>query len=502
MGVHSRMNKQTVLFFAFAAFVFAQQSTVGYQIANAQYSVLQKSNNSTLYEIVLPEGAQYDYAPLLVDLHGSRYQMGYDYGYLLGKKVEQNQVLFLHSIMPNFAEQEALILLLDWQWKDFLSKETPQEFMEEIQGIGDGGRAAGVPDLDKIVSRFIILANMPGSPKDMIYVLINELLGSQDIEKLVELSTMANKFNDLIESGDLKLNTESCSMFGIWGNRTVNGELFSARNLDWNKDTGISHNKLVTVWHPEGKIAHASLGFAGLYGALAGMSAEGLTVHEANLEESRETFRGFPWVLRLRYVMENAKDLAEGKMVWEETNNTVGFNHMIGSAKEPVAMVIETMANYNAYFLPMDPREMNATFQLNATTPPVQIGYPMTEAVYRTNSPYDPKTREYFLWSQNPGTSNESSFHRYYDMYSCFSSYAERGIKVGYVEAINVTAIIGQKGQDVYHCQDAPEGSNVLSVTFNPINNLLWVAWENGTDTLWRAATCNTYIGLDFTTWW
>ena len=29
-----------------------------------------------------------------------------------------------------------------------------------------------------------------------------------------------------------------CSMFAVWGSRTANGQLFSGRNLDWNKDTG------------------------------------------------------------------------------------------------------------------------------------------------------------------------------------------------------------------------------------------------------------------------
>ena len=51
--------------------------------------------------------------------------------------------------------------------------------------------------------------------------------------------------------------------------------------------------------------------FEGFVGALTGMSKAGLTVHEANLEESVETFLGFPWVLRLRYIMENANNLAE-----------------------------------------------------------------------------------------------------------------------------------------------------------------------------------------------
>ena len=36
-------------------------------------------------------------------------------------------------------------------------------------------------------------------------------------------------------------------------------------------------------------------------------------VHEANLEEDEITFSGFPFVLRLRYIMEYASDTAKGK---------------------------------------------------------------------------------------------------------------------------------------------------------------------------------------------
>lgn len=52
-------------------------------------------------------------------------------------------------------------------------------------------------------------------------------------------------------------------------------------------------------------------------------------------EEGAEiTFDGFPWVLRLRYVMENANSIAEAKALWEATNNTVGFNFGVGSASD------------------------------------------------------------------------------------------------------------------------------------------------------------------------
>ena len=96
--------------------------------------------------------------------------------------------------------------------------------------------------------------------------------------------------------------------------------------MTYEKDTGVNVHKLVTVFHPPGKIAHVTVGFAGLYGALTGFSTfslkssdslhhcvassrfslsqgkYGISVHEANLEEKHETFRGFPWVLRLRFI--------------------------------------------------------------------------------------------------------------------------------------------------------------------------------------------------------
>lgn len=61
------------------------------------------------------------------------------------------------------------------------------------------------------------------------------------------------------------------------------------RNLDWEPNTGINENKLITVYHITGKIAHMTLGYPGLVGALTGMSAAGITVHEAGLSNIHES---------------------------------------------------------------------------------------------------------------------------------------------------------------------------------------------------------------------
>jgi hypothetical protein len=239
-----------------------------------------------------------------------------------------------------------------------------------------------------------------------------------------------------------------------WGNRTQDGKLFSGRNLDWNANTGINKFKLVTVFHPPNKYVavcvlhthpeneescvgprvggffcshghvaalhrtvHATFGFVGVWGALAGMvgapqpnapvsvwpfshmrgfivggrshgargqpgggcacprrltccSHRALTLFDrsSSRQENEITFNGFPWLLRLRYIMENAANTQQAYALWSATNNTVGFNHMVASAADAaafaagsytgpgVALVMETMYEYTAYFTDNDPR--------------------------------------------------------------------------------------------------------------------------------------------------
>lgn len=57
-------------------------------------------------------------------------------------------------------------------------------------------------------------------------------------------------------------------MYGAWGSRTEDGRLYTARNLDWLANSGISEYKLLSVYHTTGKIPYVTIGFAGMVGAL------------------------------------------------------------------------------------------------------------------------------------------------------------------------------------------------------------------------------------------
>jgi hypothetical protein len=170
-----------------------------------------------------------------------------------------------------------------------------------------------------------------------------------------------------------------------------------------------------------------------------------------------------------------------------------------GDASAHPALVMETMAGYTAFFGSMDAREQAATYFDNTTKKTEQIGFPLPEAVWRTNHGYDPVIRSHFEWSQAPSS---WSMERYEILHQSFLDLEAAGTKIGLAQAVNITAVVGDKGHATpYACQDTPTGSNVLSVAYDPANLVMAAAWERNTGTTWRPACCSTYLQLDMKRW-
>jgi len=342
-----------------------------------------------------------------------------------------------------------------------------------------------------------VLSNFPGDVDDIIYILLSEIPTDLQQELLdVYRSLGGDKTEGLDEVlKRIRWLNAQCSNFGVWGSRTPEGELYSGRNLDWSKDTGVNQFKLITVYHPPNAHAHATVGFAGITGALTGMSSQGITVHEANLESDRDTFYGFPWTLRLRAVMERASTLAEAKDLWESTNNTCGFNHAVGSVqdKDSPFMLIETDGGHSAYFeTAMDPREVNA-----------EGGDPRPDALFRTNHGFDPETIAHYQWN---GTSADADSQSRYALFPALFDAVEPGT-YGALEAVATVAVLGQKGADYYQCGGVgtyDDASNVISAAFapSPGAGTLYASWEVGTGDEWTPACCTTFVQVDMESWW
>jgi hypothetical protein len=433
---------------------------------------------------------------LLNLMPGSGYERGYDTGVMVGAQaMDTYNMVLVYLLGDEWWEPPVAHLMnkfLDWQWDNYLSKEVPKEYMDEIQGMTDGGIKARVKgNVGKTAARGITIANFPGSLENLKFIFQDEKAHPPTNSSSVVEEIDTPELWRLLNKMESKWKGLSCSMFGVWGSRTESGHLYTGRNLDWLADMGISANKLITVFHPEEGHAHATVGWAGFWGAITGMSSQGISVHEANLESDDITFRGFPWVLRLRHVMAKASNIQEAMSVWNATGNTVGFNHGVGSANDGQAVVLETMMGSTAEFGANDPREQDLVYNGE------QIAAPRTEAVYRTNHGYDPYTIEHYMW--NGTGAYQNSIDRYMMFPEIIDDYAAIDKLISLTEAVNMTALVGDKGQSqMYDCTPPyPDGSNILSVTFDLNNLAMYTAFENGHEDSWSPAACNTYVKFD-----
>jgi len=427
-------------------------------------------------------------------------------GFLLANQTVDAYSALMTSVIPDEIERAILVEFLDFQWENYLSRQVPKDYAQELTGVQHGGNQAGVPEVGTLITRGITISSFPGDVANNIaWLIYHELL--PDALHLLEVEHKTRRTDQHFQTFLVEWVNErllpafqklrmGCSFLGVWGSRTESGELFSGRNLDWAADTGLASFKLITVYHPPDNLySHTTVGFCGLYGSLTGMSSQGVTVHEAGDDNQEETFLGFPWVLRLRYVMEHAKDLGEASKLWSMTNNTMGINHGIGSAHEgidnPKFLVLETKAFYTAYFNDNDTREYEYVVD------GVQYGFPLKDAVWRTNHGYDPT----LLSTATYITPLADSEKRYMLIHDSLVGYENREVLLSYLEAVNVTAIVGDKGGSFLSCNNATLGINILSVAYAPSSLTMYVAFEEGSGFFHKPACCSTYVVFNMSKW-
>jgi hypothetical protein len=402
-------------------------------------TLLQRGPKGSKLYTIDAENSVYNDPVYLLDLTApSAYEQGFDAGVLFGGQCIENYDSLMHALLGNEWWEPAVAVVvgkfLDWQWTSYLSVDVPQDFKDELRGLTDGGKAIGHKrDVGAITAWAITLANFPSDLDNLKFILQDEMNipGNNFKAQLDAYGVTLDQLMAVLGKVKVNWNGLTCSMFGVWGSRTYDGRLFTGRNLDWVKDSGISKYKLITVHHPVDGFAHATFGWAGVFGAITGLSSQGLTVHEANLESDDITFRGFPWVVRLRYVMSQAKNLVDALSLFQNTHNTVGFNHGFGSAKDREAVLLETMAGHTAVFHANDVREQDLVVYGQ------QIGQAREEAIFRTNHGYDAYSISHFMWNSTYAYNN--SILRYMVFPQSFDGYQTTQTPITYVEAINVT---------------------------------------------------------------
>ena len=277
----------------------------------------------------------------VVRVQGSHYEMGYQYGRMMGPTMMDMWWLYMDVLGEEMgatnAEDADFILgnVLDLAWGHF-EPHVPPSFAEEFEGLAAGMADAGVEygsgdeDLAKIPRRIVTLIDMAmssaldfddiagfvsflqdGYTDDLLayYGMESATDGSPDDElgPLMEAIAALQGQGDGVGPRGPFLN---CSYFAGWSQRTVDGGLYATRNMDFTTDSGLNDFASIVAFVPDDGVAHASVSWVGAnLGVLAGISREGLAVSAVGASSPYERAATEPQILKAREVLQEATDI-------------------------------------------------------------------------------------------------------------------------------------------------------------------------------------------------
>jgi len=251
-------------------------------------------------------------------LQGDPYVMGFEYGRLLKKEVQELHGRF--DLLMNEMARETLHVppwivrrVLDVVYR-CSGPHIPARFRRELEGLSDG---AQVP--------------------------------LQDLRRLHVLSVITER---------------ACSSFAVFGQATADGKVYHSRNFDWTMEIGLQDYPVLVVYKPAQGIPYVNIGYAGWIGCLSGMNAQGISLgHIGAISEDKSLF-GTPMPFLLRRVAEEAYTLDDVVRIIASSPRTVGDNFVIADGKARDAVVLETCHGLCAVFRANDPREEQAEYAI------------------------------------------------------------------------------------------------------------------------------------------
>ncbi|GMV65943.1 MAG: hypothetical protein AMXMBFR75_17400 [Candidatus Hinthialibacteria bacterium] len=138
-----------------------------------------------------------------------------------------------------------------------------------------------------------------------------------------------------------------CSLFGAWGNATKEtGHLLQLRSLDYEVNAGIQKYPVIFVYHPNPGQGHAFANFswAGVIGAVTGISSERLAISEIgdDYDKANDTFDGIPFVFLLRDILQFDHSLDEATSRIKNAKRTTSLMYAVGDGEMGQARAYQT----------------------------------------------------------------------------------------------------------------------------------------------------------------
>ena len=135
--------------------------------------------------------------------------------------------------------------------------------------------------------------------------------------------------------------TVGCTSFGVWNNKSADGELLIARNFDFFSGDEFAQNKIVQFTNPKQGYKFATITWAGFIGAASGMNEKGITVTINAAKSEIPTDAATPIALLAREILQYAKNTTEAIAIAKKRKVFVSESILIGSGTENKAIIIE-----------------------------------------------------------------------------------------------------------------------------------------------------------------
>ncbi len=132
-----------------------------------------------------------------------------------------------------------------------------------------------------------------------------------------------------------------CTSFAAWDDKTEDGSLLIARNLDFYAGDEFAKNKIISFVKPDKGYAYMSVGWAGMIGNLSGMNSEGLTVTINAGKSDIPIIAKTPISILSREILQYAKNIDEAVAIAKKREVFVSESIMVGSAHDHKAVLIE-----------------------------------------------------------------------------------------------------------------------------------------------------------------
>jgi hypothetical protein len=235
---------------------------------------------------------------IVLHVNGSHYDIGYQHGYLLKDKIYENY----HMVFDDVTE-EVKEYIREF-WNIYEEPFTPNEYLEEIQGLVDGSGMT----YDEIILfftgwRYIMFGN-------------------------------------------------SCIEMAAWGPATSDGKLYSLYSCDlpevaYNETTGkyLHDNQILMVREPEDGYATLSVILPGEIMGIGGINEKGLSIAIESSPSYDVNYQCVSPIYRCRMLLEQASNSAEAIEILK-SDSTGGINYILSDGNAPAAFVIEETSNY------------------------------------------------------------------------------------------------------------------------------------------------------------